>query len=519
MPDPSRPVEDAAAAGILQEDHRRGDRARLPELARELDVRMRARAVAGWVGEAQNGLDLLRFKRWRLAGHLGYDSWLGYAQRVLDYGRTMAKVLCNVAEACEELPQLRKAWLAGEIRWRKARWVAQAATLETEAEWLERAKVLPEWKLQALATGKLPKQRVAFELTPNLKARLDAHLRAQRLRSQTTDSGEALVELLDGATSFGEAPRLSSPVQIVIHLCGECGRATQEGKAGSLPVGPAQLAAARCRAKIVDVRGGPARVTSDIPDKTRRHVLARDKGRCQVPGCTNDLVDIHHLDGRAGGHDHRRMLLLCDAHHRKFHLGALLIEGEPGTFRFFNVEGREIVVGPDRRPLLLEPKSPEEVAEEVLLALQILEITHAHALRLIERAFHDDPRRPWLAEDLFKVAIHLWRDGGEATEPCRVVAEVTDVTPPAEVTDVTPPAAVTDVTETTPATLPRGPALVGPEATVDREVVVSRVLKGLRVLELPARRASAMVKHVLAERPVDYPWSDGELLGAVLRAS
>jgi hypothetical protein len=58
--------------------------------------------------------------------------------------------------------------------------------------------------------------------------------------------------------------------------------------------------------------------------------MRRDGGHCQVPGCRCSLwVDIHHIRLRSEGgtHDLDQMVVVCAAHHRALHRGALLVEG------------------------------------------------------------------------------------------------------------------------------------------------------------------------------------------------
>jgi hypothetical protein len=76
----------------------------------------------------------------------------------------------------------------------------------------------------------------------------------------------------------------------------------------------------------------PSRATQTIPPATRRFVLRRYGERCVVPGCRHaTFLDVHHLDQRSegGGHDLESLVVLCAAHHRAIHRGALIVEGRP----------------------------------------------------------------------------------------------------------------------------------------------------------------------------------------------
>jgi hypothetical protein len=55
--------------------------------------------------------------------------------------------------------------------------------------------------------------------------------------------------------------------------------------------------------------------------RRRRAVLARQGGRCAVPGCSARAVDVHHAEGYARlGHERLDELLgVCERHHRQLH--------------------------------------------------------------------------------------------------------------------------------------------------------------------------------------------------------
>ena len=59
--------------------------------------------------------------------------------------------------------------------------------------------------------------------------------------------------------------------------------------------------------------------TDDIPAKTRRMVLARDKG-CRFPGCRRKAVQAHHVVPRSQGGDHSpdNLFAACSLHHLRY---------------------------------------------------------------------------------------------------------------------------------------------------------------------------------------------------------
>jgi hypothetical protein len=66
-----------------------------------------------------------------------------------------------------------------------------------------------------------------------------------------------------------------------------------------------------------------------------RRVLARDRGWCQVPGCSRAATQAHHVEPRArgGGDEPENQVALCAAHHlHGVHRGYLRVRGQaPGA--------------------------------------------------------------------------------------------------------------------------------------------------------------------------------------------
>ncbi|HWT84554.1 MAG TPA: HNH endonuclease signature motif containing protein, partial [Myxococcales bacterium] len=63
----------------------------------------------------------------------------------------------------------------------------------------------------------------------------------------------------------------------------------------------------------------------------QKRVLARDRGFCQVPGCSRAATQAHHIDYRsAGGPDEPwNLISLCAAHHlHGVHLGYIRVSGK-----------------------------------------------------------------------------------------------------------------------------------------------------------------------------------------------
>jgi hypothetical protein len=71
------------------------------------------------------------------------------------------------------------------------------------------------------------------------------------------------------------------------------------------------------------------------------------------PGCTNRIVDGHHIVHwiKGGPTSLDNGCLLCRRHHRAVHEGRVRIEVvQPGKFRFFRPDGQEMLEVPEPMP-------------------------------------------------------------------------------------------------------------------------------------------------------------------------
>ena len=129
--------------------------------------------------------------------------------------------------------------------------------------------------------------------------------------------------------------------RVIAHRCPACDRAWTEGRAGRIELHEPDRALIECDAELVagdDSAGKAGHISRTIPPATRRAVLIRDQGRCQVPGCRGKRhLELHHLLPRAqgGGHDPQNLITLCWTHHELVHRDVLKIERVPdGSLQF-----------------------------------------------------------------------------------------------------------------------------------------------------------------------------------------
>ena len=93
------------------------------------------------------------------------------------------------------------------------------------------------------------------------------------------------------------------------------------------------------------------RKTRTIPTAIRRALLLRDRG-CRYPGCTNRLVDGHHVRPwiEGGPTSLANLVSLCRRHHTFVHEGGFSVSAREDDFDFFLPDGTRIPTAGTARP-------------------------------------------------------------------------------------------------------------------------------------------------------------------------
>jgi hypothetical protein len=244
---------------------------RLRELAR---MRSRWDVLLGHLAMLMRTVGL-----WREAGFASFghycDERLGMAARTLEQRAWLAK-------RSYELPGLREAMGDGRLPYEKARLVARVANEDTLAAWIERARTT-----------------TALDLRREIETGEDAQMCARgELETVVPRRVRVLVDAVVRTARQAERRWLKS---------GEC-----------LGVAAEHFVATW---------------ESLLPRRRTPHqrILERDRGRCQVPGCSRAAAHAHHVRFKsAGGVDAGwNLVSLCAGHHlHGVHLGWITVQGE-----------------------------------------------------------------------------------------------------------------------------------------------------------------------------------------------
>jgi hypothetical protein len=343
--------------------------------------------------------ELDRRGSFRRDGYLSTHAWLSDRFGV---GAGAAKAQVKVATALQEMPELRQAFLQGqvtsaavrvlseaqaehpeafgeqeaalveaaqtkgveELRRVMACW-SQAVDAETASQSAERLRSRRRLDLGPASNGMV---RIDGELDPEtgevvltaMQALVDAEVRSSRddPRTPAQRRADALGELarryLDGSDRpavAGERPHITLTVDASV-LGGSGGRCEGD-HAGAIPRAAARRLACDASVMRVVMAGGSeplevGRRTPVVSAGQRRAVVLRDRS-CRFPGCgrPHAWCDAHHVRHWADGGrtDLANLLLLCRPHHRLVHEGGFGLEMTDGRPVFRRRDGSVLEEG------------------------------------------------------------------------------------------------------------------------------------------------------------------------------
>jgi hypothetical protein len=284
---------------------------------------------------------------------LGYSSIYQYAGLELGFSSSRTGDFLRLVKKLEKLPQLKQDLERGKVGYTKAREIIKVAKPENEKRWLAEArkttrdglaKKVKQAKLQAeKQTKKNPEQRllipepvvdvpqaavrhsVNLEMSTEQLARYEA-LWEKLYKLGGVPAGSEKIEII--LRGLGELVSNSghdagvvtaAPVQINVHQCPDCERASIATSRGETPLSRNELERLQCDAKIA--RDGEPNKAS-IPPSIKRKVFSRDRHQCQAAGCKNSrFLEVHHKTPRRNGGSNAisNLITLCSGCHQLLH--------------------------------------------------------------------------------------------------------------------------------------------------------------------------------------------------------
>jgi len=322
--------------------------------------------------------DILERKLYR---DLGYSTINQYAKQELGFSKSHIGDFLQLCRTFKKLPLVKEAVKSGKLTYTSARVLARVANEKNQEAWtdfavnntrreleqevrLARREVEDKARSQPSLIPELTPEpserrpaavvpvRVSMEMSPTQLARYE-HLweLVRKQRHVAADKVEALLEIMESfVAGHSETKRsaradLSSvskpPVQIHIHKCEECARATVQTSKGELEISKEEQAKAECDYQI----SKPGmRNTASIAPLVRRQALANARYRCQKPGCDHTrFLEIHHITPRSqGGTNHPDNLqVLCSSchgliHHYDWNMAGFLVKSPGNSYKWQN---------------------------------------------------------------------------------------------------------------------------------------------------------------------------------------
>lgn len=299
--------------------------------------------------------DILERKLYR---DLGYSSINQYAKCELGFSKSHTGEFLQLCRTFKTLPKVKQKVASGELPYTSARVLARVANEENQDGWLDfavknsRRELEREVKMAKQAAvdeevGQpslmpLPAKarpaavvpvRVSMEMSPMQFARYEALWEQVRKHGGApADKVEAMLVFMEAFLVMGDEETdldrsaradLGSaekpPVQVHVHQCPDCAKATVQTGKGELEIGEAELDRALCDCQVG--RAGE-RNKASIRPAVRREVLARARHKCERPGCDHTrYLEVHHKVPRwaGGSNELSNLQVLCSGCHRVVH--------------------------------------------------------------------------------------------------------------------------------------------------------------------------------------------------------
>ena len=265
----------------------------------------------------------------------GYSTIQEYMEQEFGFSDSKTRQFLMLARAMSALPELAEAVESRELEWTKAVDVARAATPQSAAAWVGRAKTSSRAELRREihrarsarieAPSLLEAPAPVLETMSDVRVRVDAVQleRYERALTQLRQRGQSDVESilagLELQLANGRVCRQTASVAetvIVLHECPSCEATHVKTTRGDRAVQPAQRAAAHCDATLQTA----GKRTRSIKPSVRRQTLERDRYRCTRCKATRGL-QVHHMHERqyGGGHELENLRTLCRSCHELAH--------------------------------------------------------------------------------------------------------------------------------------------------------------------------------------------------------
>ena len=258
----------------------------------------------------------------------GFSSIFDYAAERFGFYERKTGYMLQLARKLKRLPHLAEALASGKLGWTKAVKVAEVATPEDEAMWVESALRLSVRELERkIRNGQeIVGGRVSFWLTGEQSAVWERAVEVcRRLSGADLDPGRCLELIAGEFLATYEALKPSAEEAGEVSAAGRSEAPTSAG--AELPAGDTLM--------CPENDDPPSPIAAPYSE-THRKVLERDSWRCKYPACSCRMnLHVHHIEyrsrsgskGKAASNSSDNLLVLCHVHHKMVHSGHIGVRG------------------------------------------------------------------------------------------------------------------------------------------------------------------------------------------------
>jgi len=248
---------------------------------------------------------LIQMVRLKMFVSLGYTGVFNYCQRVLEFSEAQCSYFQRVVSASIEVHTLEIAVTSGELSLSRARRIVSVVTKTNAAQWIEKAKTLPQRELEKAVAAVNPEAAKVERIRPVSEKQVELRM---TLSVEVADLFRRVQDL--------EAQRTKGPVSLEDTLKAVLSLHLEKND-------PLKKA---LRAKPI-AKDLPKEGKRALPKPIKHAVVRRDENKCahiDVKGTRCNAtrwLEIHHRLplSQGGSNAVENLVTLCGAHHSHCH--------------------------------------------------------------------------------------------------------------------------------------------------------------------------------------------------------
>jgi len=251
--------------------------------------------------------------KYKVFRKLGFNSLFEYGVTALNLSEGQVYALIRVARKSIEVPELKQAVSQGDISVSKAKRIVSVINKSNQTEWIEKAKALPQKKLELEVVKVNPRESVPERVRPVAENLMDLRC---GVKPGTNRKLERVKDLL--SQKMGRACTLEDALAAMADLYLEKNDPVEKARRAQNRPSPT---------KKMSCRTAASKKRQPIPTNIRHQVNLRDGGQCSFEAkktgrCANRRwLEVHHIRpvSEGGPNIVSNLRTLCSSHHKMQH--------------------------------------------------------------------------------------------------------------------------------------------------------------------------------------------------------